>query len=184
MRIFAGAASSRKSNASWPWRDAISVRTTRAERRALLELVVRLLDDREIGEREERVGVGAEHGPDDAALHEIAQMILAQRAVAREQIAHRVVLPLQRLGRRHADQPAELVLGEDPDLRTRLRVQLLGPFQLVALLPACAVGRRPESFGADHEHRRLRVDVVGRRAAEARRRARARPCGRASSVFR
>ena len=104
------------------------------------ELVVGLLDDRQIREREERVGVGAHDGPDHAALHQIAQVILAKRPVARQQIADRVILLLQRLRRRHADQPAELVLGDDPNGRAS-GVQLLGTLQLVAL-PAIAA--RPE----------------------------------------
>ena len=54
------------------------------------------------------------------------------------------------------------------DLRA-IGVQLLGLFQLlaphVASPPAAPT---PESFRADHHHRRLRIDVVGGGAAEAR----------------
>ena len=85
----------------------------RAERRVAGELVVGLLDDRQIAEREERVGVGAHDRLDDAALHQIAQVILAKQPVARQQIARRVILLPQRLHGRHAGQPAELLLGDD-----------------------------------------------------------------------
>ena len=99
-------------------------------------------------------------------------MVVAQRAVARQQVARRVVLALQRLGRRHAGQPAELVFAQNLDLRAVLRVQLLGLLQLHAAGfvagVASVAGGKPEPLRSDDQHRRLRVDVVGGRAAEAR----------------
>ncbi len=139
-----------------------------AEREPLTEAVVRLLDHRQIRKRKKCIGVRAQHRPQDAAFHEVAQVILAQRPIAREDVAHRVVLPLERVGRGDAGETAEVFLRQNPNRRraaARLRVQLFGPFELVRFL---ALGRRTESFGADHQHRRLRVDVVGRRAAEPR----------------
>jgi hypothetical protein len=100
-----------------------------------------------------------------AALHQIAQVILAERAVARDEIAHAVILALQRVGCRHAGQPAEGVLAEDLNRVSPFAVQLLGAAQLVALL-ARVVAR--ESLRADHQHRRLRADLVGGGAAETR----------------
>ena len=107
-------------------------------------------------------------------------MILAKEPIARQQIAHRVVLPPQRLHGRHADQPAELFLGNDPDWRS-FGAQLFGALELVALRrlgPASVrhgwrdsgrigVGRRTKPFGANDEHRRLRIHIVGGLAAEA-----------------
>src|SRR5262245_975732 len=91
-------------------------------------------------------------------------MVLAKGPIADEQIAHRVVLPFQSVHALHASQPAELLLGENADaaFRRRLRVQFLGAFELVALL----LGRRTESFTANHQHRRPGVDVVGGGPAE------------------
>src|SRR5262249_17477821 len=86
--------------------------------------------------------------------------ILAQGAVAREQIAHRMVLTLDRVRRRDAGDATERVFGQDLDLVALLRVQFLGPPQLVAL----RLARKP--FLADDEHRRLRADFFGRRSAE------------------
>jgi hypothetical protein len=135
-----------------------------AERQPLVETVVGLLDDRQIGKREERIGIGPMHRTQDAAFHQISQVILAKRPIADEQIAHRVVLPFQGV-RRSARLPAgRTPLRENADgaLRRGLRVQFLGAFELVALL----FGRRTESFTANDEHRRPRVDVVGGGAAE------------------
>ena len=105
---------------------------------------------------------GSQHRLDDAALHQISQVILAQQTVAREQIAHRRILPLHRVGRRHTGQPAELLFRQDFDRLRKLFVQFFGAAQLVALL-----GRRPEAFGSNHEHRRFGVHLVRCRAAEA-----------------
>ena len=69
------------------------------KRRALLELLVRLPDERDVAEFEERVGVRPPNGTDDSALHKIAQVIFADRAVPPEQVAQRLVLPLERVGR-------------------------------------------------------------------------------------
>jgi hypothetical protein len=69
-----------------------------SERCALLELVVGLLDDPEIGEREKRVGVGPKHRPDQPALHQVADVVVAEGAIARQQVARRMVLPLKRFG--------------------------------------------------------------------------------------
>jgi hypothetical protein len=103
-----------------------------AEREPLRDPFVRLLDDREIRKREERVGVGPKHGPQDAAFHQIAKMILTQRSVSREHVAERVILALERIGGRHAGETAELLLGQNANrMSARLRVQLLRPFQLV-----------------------------------------------------
>ena len=94
-------------------------------------------------------------------------MILAQRAVAREHVAQRVVLPLQRVGRRNAGEAAEFVLRHDSNrsVGARLRVQLLGALQLVRLVVVVA-RRRTESFRADDEQRRLPVHLVGGCAAQ------------------
>ena len=89
-------------------------------------------------------------------------MVLAQRPVAREQIADRVILLLQRFRGRHVHQTAELILGDDGDERGVLRVQLLGARELLALL---AVAGPTESLGADDQHRRPGRDVVGGLAA-------------------
>ena len=91
-----------------------------------------LLDRGEIGKREERVGIRAQDGPDEAALHEVPQMVLAQLAVTRQKIPHRVVLSLERVGRRHANQPAEFFLADDLNPRSFLRVQILRALQIVA----------------------------------------------------
>src|SRR5262249_55268696 len=138
-----------------------------AERNALSKRLVGLLDDAEIGEREEGVGVGAHHRADQSALDQIAEMVLAQGAVAREQVADRVILPLQRVGRRHAGKLAEFVLGEDADWigRGALRVQFLGALELVGFV-ARIVGRWAEAFGADHQNRRLGADFLRGGAAE------------------
>ena len=61
-------------------------------------------------------GIRAQDGPDEAALHEVPQMVLAQLTVTRQKIPHRVVLSLERVGRRHANQPAELFLADDLNL--------------------------------------------------------------------
>jgi hypothetical protein len=100
----------------------------------------------------------------DAAFHQISQVVLAQRPIADQQIAHRVVLPFQGVHALHACQPAEVLFGENADggFGRGLRVQFLGAFELVALL----FGRRTESFTANHEHRRPRVDIVGGGAAK------------------
>ena len=107
-------------------------------------------------------------------------MIFAKRAVAGEEIAHRVILALQRLRRRDASDPAEFFFGDDPDLAGLLGVQHFRTFEFVRRAAACravrcghirGVGRlrrRTEAFGADDEHRRLRVDVVGCGAAQTR----------------
>src|SRR5437867_8651754 len=107
-------------------------------------------------------------------------MIFAKRAVAGEEIAHRVVLALQRLRRRDAGDPAEFLFADDPDLAGLLSVEYFRSFELVRRAAGCrAVGfgriggvgrlrRRTEAFGADDEHRRLRVDVVGCGAAQTR----------------
>ncbi len=113
-------------------------------------------------------------------------MVLAKRLVARQEIAHGVILPLQRAGRRHAGEPAEPVFVEDLDLRLALRVELLGALELVALVAkgraeaglwlirggvrdqAGGAWRRAESLRADDKHRRSGVDIVGGGAAEAR----------------
>ena len=81
-----------------------------AKRRAERELVVHLLEGRKVRKREERVRIGAKHRPDDPALDQIPQMILAKRLVARQEIPYGVILPLQRARRRHAGEPAEPVL--------------------------------------------------------------------------
>ena len=75
--ILAGAASRRKSNVSCPSPRGQQRAHDAAKRRAAGELVVRLLDGREIGEREKRVGVGLQHRTDDAAFHEIPQVVFA-----------------------------------------------------------------------------------------------------------
>jgi hypothetical protein len=107
-------------------------------------------------------------------------MVLAQQSVSREHVAERVILPLERVGSRHAGETAELLLGQNANrMSARLRVQLLRPFQLVRRVSNGAarsavgqfvvcIGCRTETFGADNQHRRLRVDIVGRHAAEAR----------------
>ena len=59
-----------------------------AECHTLGQTVVRLFDDRQIGKREERVRVGARHRPENAAFHEIAHAILAERAVPRHHVTH------------------------------------------------------------------------------------------------
>ena len=107
-------------------------------------------------------------GPDDAALDEIAHVVVAQRPVPRQQIACRVILAPDGIRRRHAGEPAELVFAQNLDRRGRLlRVELLGPDELLAAT-ARYVARSGKPFGTHHEHRRLRVDVFVRRAAEAR----------------
>ena len=90
-------------------------------------------------------------------------MILAKETVARQQIARRVVLLPQRLRGRHADQPAELVFRDDPDRRA-FRTQLFGALELVALR---RFGRGAKPFGADDEHRRPCIYIVGGLTAEA-----------------
>jgi len=87
-----------------------------------------------------------------------------QGPVPREEIARRLILLLQRVGRLHAGEPAEVVLGQNPDpfRFARLGVELLGFPELLAPVD------RSEPLGADDEHRRLRVDVVGSGAAELR----------------
>src|SRR5262249_40789368 len=129
------------------------------KRDPLLERVVHVLDDRNVREREKGIGIRAQHWMDDAALDQIPQVILAQRAVAEREIAHRVVLPLQRFGRWYAGEQTELLFAHNRNL------QLFGPFQLLALV---VLGGRPETFGADDDHRRLRVDFVRGRAAKPR----------------
>ncbi len=83
-------------------------------------------------------------------------MVRAQRPVTRQQIARRLVLLLQRLRRLDAGEPAEIILGEDLD------PELFGFLQLLAAID------RSEALGADDDHRRLRVDVVGGGAAKPR----------------
>ena len=133
-RIFAGAASSLKSNANCPWCEASSERTALLNERAGRQLVVRLLDDRDVGKSKERIGVGPQRGIDEPALHEISQLIFAQQAVAREQIAHRRILPLHGVGRWHTRKPAELLFRHDFDRLRKLTVQFLGATQFVAFL--------------------------------------------------
>ncbi len=93
-------------------------------------------------------------------------MVFAQGAIPDQHIPHRVILPFQRVHGRHPGQAAEVLFGEDADHLSgnRLRVQLLGAFELIAFL----FGRRTETLVADDEHRGPRVDVVGGGAAEAR----------------
>ena len=63
-------------------------------------------------------------------------MVFPQRAVARQQIPHGVILLLERLERRHACQAAELILGQNFDLPLAdflaLDVDLFCALQLVA----------------------------------------------------
>ena len=119
------------------------------------------------------------HRPDHAALHEIPQVILAQRAVARPAVAHRVILTLQRLGtsaRRRAGRTPSSVRISICDARVRRsvlrRASVSGSSRVTRRrpwtprLPTRFAGL--ESFGANHQHRRLRVDVVGCGAAETR----------------
>jgi hypothetical protein len=58
-----------------------------AKRRTAGQPFVGLTHGREIGKGEKRVGVAAQHRPQQAALDQIADVILAQAAVARQQIA-------------------------------------------------------------------------------------------------
>ena len=133
---------------------------------ALLQAVVRLLDDRKIRKREKCIGVGSHYRAENAAFHQVTNMILAQRPVACEQITQRVILTLQRFGRGHSGQRAELGLADDFDLRL-CGVEFVCAFQLVALDVGSTARWRRETFGANHQHRCLRVDVVGGCAAEA-----------------
>ncbi len=142
--------------------------------------VIRLLDDGEIAKLEEGVGVGAEHGTDQAVFHQIVQVVGAQRAIAHEEIAHRVVLTLQHLGCRNAGELAELGFAQNPNAARPQRVQFFRALELLALVTARGGGSRggivlgptaiggqiPKSLVSHDEHRRLRADVVGRNAAE------------------
>ena len=127
------------------------------KRAALCERVVRVFDESDIGKREKRVGIRAKDWPQEPALHEIPQMIFTKLPIPCEKVAHGVVLPLQRLRRRHLGNPAELLFRYDPDL------QILGTFQLVAFF----VRRRNESFRAHDDQCRLCIDLVAGGAAEA-----------------
>jgi hypothetical protein len=133
-----------------------------AERDALADVVVGLLDRGEIREPEERVGVRAENRLDEAVLHEVSEVILAKGGVAGQEISCGVILTLQRLGRRHSREPAELFFGDDVDLRSRADLQLLRPFQFVAFVaftkPLCT----------NDEHRRPGIHILSRVSAESR----------------
>ena len=89
-------------------------------------------------------------------------MVRAQRPVPSEQVARRLVLLLQRLGRLHARELAELVFAQDPNLPGLLGVELFGLPEFLAAID------RAEPRVADDKHRRLRVEVFGSRAAELR----------------
>ena len=105
-----------------------------AKRDAAIELIVRVLDHGQVGKRKERVGVVAEYRPNDAALDEVPQVILAQQAVPRKQIALSVKLALQRFRRGDADDPAEIGLAQNLDVITGLTIQVFRTFELVTLL--------------------------------------------------
>src|SRR5438034_5714667 len=97
-------------------------------------------------------------------------MIFAERSISHEQIAHGVVLALQRVGRRNAPSATEVCLRNNADARS-IRIQLLCPPQLVAFLARVTArvfddGGWPKSLRTNDEHRRAGVHVVGRRAAE------------------
>ena len=68
---------------------------------------------RQIAEREERVGVVLEGRADEAPLLQVAQVIFAQRRIHREDVALAVVLLAQLGDRRQADAAAEVVFADD-----------------------------------------------------------------------
>ena len=93
-------------------------------------------------------------------------MVLSQRAVARQQIAHRVVLPLQGLARRHA--------GGSRQNASSVRMSIcaapcaISSSARLSLLLLSRSAPYAESFRPDDHHGRLRVDFLGGDAAEAR----------------
>ena len=86
----AGCASIRKSNASWPSRDASRLRSTARKRGAVGERFIGLAHDRHVEKRVEWLSVLAMRGSDESPLLHVAQMIVAHVLVALEQ------LPLRR----------------------------------------------------------------------------------------
>jgi hypothetical protein len=94
-------------------------------------------------------------------------MVFAEGSIAGQQVPDGVILPAKLVGGRHSGQAAELGLGENLYPAASfgaLSIDLLGPFELVALVP---FGPLTKSLIADDQHRRLGVDVVGRGPAEA-----------------
>ena len=88
-------------------------------------------------------------------------MVLAQRAIAGQQIARGVVLPGERGRCRLPHQLAERLFRQHLNRQVLLLVQFLDALELVA-------GRRApsEPLAANHQHRYLRVDIVSRRTAK------------------
>src|SRR5262249_29905806 len=132
------------------------------KRRPLLERGIGLLDDRQIRESEKDIGVGPMHGMNEPALHEVPQLVFSKRAIPNGQISQRVVLLLEHAGGGHTDERAKLFFAHDSNLLLLLGVQLLGAFELVALLRRRIArwgSSRAGSLGTNHEHRRLRVDL-------------------------
>jgi hypothetical protein len=101
-------------------------------------------------------------------------MILAEGAIAYEEIAHRMILLLERFGRGHAGERAEITLRYDSDLIRLQRIEFFGTPKFVASrvdVPsaggAASTRAAPaKAFGTDDQHRRARVHFVSGGAAQ------------------
>ena len=87
-------------------------------------------------------------------------MIFAKRAVAGEEIAHRVILALQRLWRRDAGYPAEFFFGDDPDLAGLLSVEYFRSFELVRRAAGCRAVGFGRIGGVGRLRRRVCVETL------------------------
>ena len=81
-------------------------------------------------------------------------MILAEGAIAYEEVAHRMILLLERFGRGHAGERAEITLRYDSDLIRLQRIEF------------CARAAPGKAFGTDDQHRRARVHFVSGGSAQ------------------